>query len=212
MNVIVNKKSIFLFLICTAAQAKQATQTAANCIINEDGVEECHAGEMEVNHDLPQNIKFKKIDSSFRAWEESHRNGGSRNSNKNGDNLYDHYEDVHQEGAKDSSSLPPNMIVGDCQPSKYNVRCNPNDSPLTGSIGVPQRNDGTEQDKVQKIIEESHFYLKHHVLVDPLYHNVAIQCMNTNELCAYWAQLGECEKNPSYMLRGCKLACQSCEP
>lgn len=206
MNVIINKKSLFLLLICTA-QAKPARQTAANCIINEDGIEECQATVMESNHEIPQQIKFKKIDSSFRAWEESHRKSKKNKTN----NLYDEYEDVM---SSSNNNLPPTLIVGDCQPSNYNVQCDPNDAPLTGSIGEVQRNDGTaeEQALVKKIIDDSHSYLKHHVLVDHMYHNVAVQCINTNELCAYWAQLGECQKNPNYMQKGCKLACQSCEP
>jgi prolyl 4-hydroxylase len=35
-------------------------------------------------------------------------------------------------------------------------------------------------------------------------------CVNEDELCDFWAQEGECEVNPNYMLVHCAKACQSC--
>mmetsp|Transcript_19033 Transcript_19033/g.39883 ORF Transcript_19033/g.39883 Transcript_19033/m.39883 type:complete len:542 (-) Transcript_19033:463-2088(-) len=35
-------------------------------------------------------------------------------------------------------------------------------------------------------------------------------CKNNNELCAFWAAIGECEKNISFMKVQCAPACQSC--
>ncbi|CAJ1947709.1 unnamed protein product [Cylindrotheca closterium] len=35
-------------------------------------------------------------------------------------------------------------------------------------------------------------------------------CMNRNELCAFWAILGECEKNEAYMVIQCAPSCYSC--
>ena len=32
---------------------------------------------------------------------------------------------------------------------------------------------------------------------------------DTHEMCEEWASLGECEKNPSYMLTACSAACAS---
>eukprot|EP00966_Prymnesium_polylepis_P080340 1861010-Prymnesium_polylepis.3 len=41
--------------------------------------------------------------------------------------------------------------------------------------------------------------------------NEALACEDTNTECANWASLGECEKNPRYMLQSCTNACGSCE-
>jgi len=36
-------------------------------------------------------------------------------------------------------------------------------------------------------------------------------CGDDNQHCAYWANIGECAKNPGYMLTYCKLSCKVCE-
>ena len=35
-------------------------------------------------------------------------------------------------------------------------------------------------------------------------------CINEHVHCHDWATIGECEKNPDYMLIACKKACHSC--
>ena len=37
-------------------------------------------------------------------------------------------------------------------------------------------------------------------------------CANHNDGCEDWAESGECEKNPKYMLRYCKMSCGKCTP
>ena len=36
-------------------------------------------------------------------------------------------------------------------------------------------------------------------------------CLDENELCAGWAEKGECEKNPTYMAVSCRAACKLCK-
>lgn len=33
--------------------------------------------------------------------------------------------------------------------------------------------------------------------------------MNNHENCEFWASIGECEKNPNYMLKQCQLSCHN---
>lgn len=35
-------------------------------------------------------------------------------------------------------------------------------------------------------------------------------CLDLNTQCAYWAAIGECEKNPRYMLTMCQISCHTC--
>eukprot|EP00930_Biecheleria_cincta_P020961 TRINITY_DN15633_c0_g1_i3.p1 TRINITY_DN15633_c0_g1~~TRINITY_DN15633_c0_g1_i3.p1 ORF type:complete len:358 (+),score=72.40 TRINITY_DN15633_c0_g1_i3:76-1149(+) len=35
-------------------------------------------------------------------------------------------------------------------------------------------------------------------------------CADLNAQCAYWAAIGECEKNPRYMLTMCQISCHTC--
>lgn len=37
-------------------------------------------------------------------------------------------------------------------------------------------------------------------------------CEDTHPQCAEWAFFGECDKNPGFMLSGCKKACKVCDP
>ena len=36
-------------------------------------------------------------------------------------------------------------------------------------------------------------------------------CADENNMCPFWAESGECEKNPGYMLASCALSCQQCK-
>ena len=37
-----------------------------------------------------------------------------------------------------------------------------------------------------------------------------VNCLNENENCDFWAEHGECSKNPEWMLTHCKKACNQC--
>jgi len=139
---------------------------------------------IEVCQATTEKMKVKLVDNSFQAWEDSHGY------------------------ASRSSEYDDGMVVGKCPPNSSDC------IPLKSSMGVPQRNDGTneERGKVSDLIEESKRYLRYQVLVDPLYRSVFMSCTNKHELCAFWASLGECESNPGYMHENCNLSCRKCEP
>ena len=40
--------------------------------------------------------------------------------------------------------------------------------------------------------------------------NYAVECRDYNKDCNYWANNGECDNNPDYMLENCPLACGEC--
>ncbi|GAB1600374.1 zinc metalloproteinase nas-13-like [Argonauta hians] len=37
-------------------------------------------------------------------------------------------------------------------------------------------------------------------------------CKDSHKLCKLWSNLGECSKNPTWMLVNCKLSCKKCKP
>ncbi len=37
-------------------------------------------------------------------------------------------------------------------------------------------------------------------------------CAAANDNCSGWAQTGECEKNPQYMQKNCRVSCRVCTP
>lgn len=37
-----------------------------------------------------------------------------------------------------------------------------------------------------------------------------LECQDRHESCPVWAEMGECGKNPFYMLAHCHMSCQVC--
>lgn len=95
-----------------------------------------------------------------------------------------------------------------CEPTEENA---PQNVPHT-SIGEPQTNDGDleERNKVNAVISAMIPYLRDVVLVEQGYSEMYNECRNAHELCAFWASMGECDKNPVYMHQNCNLACMTC--
>jgi len=42
--------------------------------------------------------------------------------------------------------------------------------------------------------------------------NIEDLCDDRDLQCAGWAEAGECENNPSYMVKNCKKSCSKCNP
>ena len=42
--------------------------------------------------------------------------------------------------------------------------------------------------------------------------DVETPCDDQHDQCATWAEGGECDANPGYMLRSCRSSCKSCAP
>lgn len=38
-----------------------------------------------------------------------------------------------------------------------------------------------------------------------------LSCVDEEEECNYWSRIGECDSNPNYMLKRCKLSCKACD-
>ena len=70
---------------------------------------------------------------------------------------------------------------------------------VESNYGKPQT---VSDDRVQKLLDITPAYLQ---TVDN-----ADQCKNQEELCSYWAVIGECDKNQAYMKTNCGPACRSC--
>lgn len=85
-------------------------------------------------------------------------------------------------------------------------------APKQTTIGVAQLSGGEDEEKerTNEVLTEMVKYLREVVLVQKGYKNMYRQCVNTHELCAFWASLGECDSNPNYMSSGCMLACKKC--
>mmetsp|Transcript_28891 Transcript_28891/g.32407 ORF Transcript_28891/g.32407 Transcript_28891/m.32407 type:complete len:150 (+) Transcript_28891:37-486(+) len=80
------------------------------------------------------------------------------------------------------------------------------------NVGVTQRIDGSELEKqaVRDVLKHMDRYFFHEVLALPEYEYARSRCKNSNELCAFWSSVGECESNRVFMLTNCPAACRFC--
>ncbi|CAJ1937230.1 unnamed protein product [Cylindrotheca closterium] len=82
----------------------------------------------------------------------------------------------------------------------------------TIDVGVTQRIDGSEIEKaaIREVLARMDSYFFNEVLAMPEYEYARPRCKNTNELCAFWSSVGECESNRVFMLSNCPAACRFC--
>ena len=83
---------------------------------------------------------------------------------------------------------------------------------LLEHTGVPQRVDGSVSEKwaALKVLYQMEYYFRTEVLARPEYALAEALCINHNELCAFWASVGECDNNRGFMLNNCAAACRLC--
>ena len=79
--------------------------------------------------------------------------------------------------------------------------------------GVSQQVAGEHSLKTQQIIKRTYEYMTKQVMVDHDTFSLSVrkECKLRHQLCSFWAAIGECDANPSYMTLQCAPACQSCE-
>jgi len=80
------------------------------------------------------------------------------------------------------------------------------------NVGITQRVDGAEQERkaIRDVLHQMDMYFFEEVLAFPEYSYARSRCKNSNELCAFWASIGECENNRVFMLSNCPAACRFC--
>mmetsp|Transcript_52385 Transcript_52385/g.126783 ORF Transcript_52385/g.126783 Transcript_52385/m.126783 type:complete len:186 (+) Transcript_52385:157-714(+) len=80
------------------------------------------------------------------------------------------------------------------------------------NVGITQRVDGaeTERKAIRDVLHQMDMYFFEEVLAFPEYSYARSRCKNSNELCAFWASVGECETNRVFMLSNCPAACRFC--
>ena len=79
----------------------------------------------------------------------------------------------------------------------------------TEQFGVAQAAEGTQIKETIQKIQESVSYMNDEK-TQALPRSILDVCENRNKLCAFWAVLGECEKNQAYMTTNCAPSCSSC--
>jgi hypothetical protein len=86
-----------------------------------------------------------------------------------------------------------------------------NNSTKTIDIGVTQIIDAERAKEIEQRIADAQDYVANVVAKDDKLNPLLELCKNNHESCAFWAVIGECEKNPGYMKTKCAPVCRSCD-
>jgi prolyl 4-hydroxylase len=79
----------------------------------------------------------------------------------------------------------------------------------SAKFGTMQTIKGSRSTDTAVRLAESIAYMTSDVVLE-LSDKIRTNCHNRNELCTFWAVIGECEKNAAYMKTNCAPACQTC--
>ena len=74
----------------------------------------------------------------------------------------------------------------------------------TCDLGDPQR------DEVVALLEKMEKYMQEEIIRNPELSSLTPRCKNRHADCSFWAQHGECDVNPTYMLTNCAPVCNTC--
>jgi prolyl 4-hydroxylase len=80
----------------------------------------------------------------------------------------------------------------------------------TAKFGEKQTATGNQADTTLDVVREMVEYMESSDEFMALPTALQEHCRNTNELCAFWAAIGECEANIAFMKVKCAPACKSC--
>lgn len=79
---------------------------------------------------------------------------------------------------------------------------------LSADFGDIQKITGAEAYNTLALLRQTAAYMQ--TDVPRLPDDIQDKCLNRNELCSFWAFLGECDKNQAFMLTNCAPSCKSC--
>jgi len=82
------------------------------------------------------------------------------------------------------------------------------------AYGKPQKIEGASADATMEVVRGTVAYMRDDVHgtnpTHALSPDIVAECVNREELCAFWAVIGECEANKAYMKLKCAPSCQTC--
>ena len=203
--------SLLLSYISTLALAEEIEDQVCKA-----GDETCAPQEAAVDVDSSVNVNSIGIDNGDDDDDTYDEDGD--------DDDDDHYEEEEEEEDSDCVDTH-NMCAfwakeGECQNNpgymlnscrKSCNTCNVNVPAGLGSgYGEPQKIEGVEAKHLWPRLEKMDKYMSEEI-IKPEYDKVRAECKNRNELCLFWAHIGECDANPNFMLINCAPACETCK-
>ena len=85
---------------------------------------------------------------------------------------------------------------------------------MTTAYGQEQVVEGEMASATLLVIKETIVYMETFVLRENPAHQLSAEtidkCLLRDELCSFWAAIGECDNNPAFMITTCAPSCRSC--
>lgn len=88
---------------------------------------------------------------------------------------------------------------------------------LASELGEAVGDDDGEEEEELTLVRTKHGVMLAPQLTDPLTGELTLSdeekypdCKDKNENCTWWAEIGECEKNPGFLIQNCPKACDMC--
>lgn len=78
--------------------------------------------------------------------------------------------------------------------------------------GIAQSNseDQENYEEIRDLLAKMENYMQNEIRDNPDLRYLLPRCKNRHAECAFWAHIGECDANPSYMLTNCAPVCNTC--
>lgn len=102
-------------------------------------------------------------------------------------------------------------LMKNCCPSCKSFRFVPDRNVMKAIAlyGAPQEAIDDEIFETYAVIKSALEHMEHMKKLLPS--KVFERCRNTDKLCSYWAGMGECEENVTYMKTNCPVSCKLCD-
>ncbi|KAL3827246.1 hypothetical protein ACHAXA_004721 [Cyclostephanos tholiformis] len=121
--------------------------------------------------------------------------------------------------AADGSSCDATVVEASLAPPEEEVSVGSSEAShlifAVSRYGEAQAVEGNDAPKTLDVIRKTILYMENDIYgPNPKYklsEEILAECTNKHKLCAFWAVIGECEKNPSYMKMKCAPSCQTCD-
>jgi len=149
------------------------------------------------------------------------RDGGTvltKSNTEQKDTCEDYHENCSGWADMGECEKNPKYMLNNCKQScgsckkRESVEVEDDDTMLkrTANFGVVQKVNGNLKEKTLDNVKAMLHYMGKSVDYLSLPSKIRSNCKNSNELCSFWAAIGECENNISFMKIQCAPACRSC--